>query len=198
MGLGAMLVAEQTHRAMCGSGAGISCGVLLYTPAGVTLAPAELARNNVHNELPPILSSVPPRQATFFGILSVPVANGLGHFMTICAPPRAAVPVPVSLRPVYPPAGIAPLIGLPHGGLTAPIERGNEVNEWKEQQRAKERADVVMKDGELSQAEKIEMEKRVCEWEFKTACGLRVYTMRHGACIPTSRLCFSTRIGIAR
>ncbi|KAG8685310.1 hypothetical protein FRC09_014836, partial [Ceratobasidium sp. 395] len=85
--------------------------------------------------------------------------------MTICAPPRTAVPVPVSLRPVYPPAGIAPLIvnhqGLPHGGLTAPIECSNEFNEWKEQQRAKERADVVMKDGELSQAEKIEMEKRV-------------------------------------
>ncbi|KAG8751362.1 hypothetical protein FRC12_012479 [Ceratobasidium sp. 428] len=180
MGPDAMSVAEQTRRAMRGSGAGISRDVLLYGPAGVTPAPAELARNNVHDKLPPIPSSVPPRQATFFGVQSVPVADGSGRFATICAPPRAGVPVPVSSRPVYPPAGIAPLIaghqGLPHGGLTAPIERGDEVNEWKETQRAKERADVVVKDGELSQAEKIEMEKRVCEWEFKTVCGLRAYT----------------------
>ncbi|KAG8680027.1 hypothetical protein FRC09_018536, partial [Ceratobasidium sp. 395] len=180
LGPDAMSVAEHTRRAMRGSGVGISRDVLLYGPAGVTPAPAELARNNVHDKLPPIPSSVPPRQATFFGVQSVPVADGSGRFATICAPPRAGVPVPVSSRPVYPPAGIAPLIaghqGLPHGGLTAPIERGDEVNEWKETQRAKERADVVVKDGELSQAEKIEMEKRVCEWEFKTVCGLRAYT----------------------
>ncbi|KAG8680624.1 alpha-tubulin [Ceratobasidium sp. 394] len=156
-------ISEQTCRAMRGGGA-VARDVLLYGPAGVTPAPAELARNNVCNKLPPIPSHVPPRQATFFGVQSVPVANGLGRFATICAPPRAGVPVPISTRPVYPPAGIAPLIaghqGLPHGGLTAPIERGDEATKWKEQQRAKECADIVVKDGELSQAEKLEMEKR--------------------------------------
>ncbi|QRV88280.1 hypothetical protein RhiJN_16298 [Ceratobasidium sp. AG-Ba] len=65
----------------------------------------------------------------------------------------------------YPPSGIAPLIvghqGLPHGGLTALIDREEEVVEWKEMQRAKERADIVVKDGELSVAERVEMGKRV-------------------------------------
>ncbi|KAG9090446.1 hypothetical protein FRC06_001082, partial [Ceratobasidium sp. 370] len=157
-------VGEQTRCAMRG-GAAVSRDVLLYGPAGVTPAPAELARNNVCDKFPPIPSYAPLRQATFFGVQSAPMADGSGRFATICAPPRAGVPVPVSTRPVYPPAGIAPLIaghqGLPHGGLTAPIERGDEVAEWKEQQRAKERADIVVKDGELSQAEKLEMEKRV-------------------------------------
>ncbi|KAG9125203.1 hypothetical protein FRC07_008584 [Ceratobasidium sp. 392] len=131
-----MSVAKQTRLAMCG-GSGISRNVLLYKAAG----------------LPPILSHIPPRQATFFGVQSVPVADGSGHFATICAPPRTGVPIPVSSHPVYPPAGVAPLIagcqGLPHGGLTAPIKHGDELAEWKEQQRAKERADVVVKDGEL-------------------------------------------------
>jgi len=157
-------IGEQTRRAMRGGGA-ISRDVLLYGPAGVTPAPAELARNNACDKLPPVPSCVPPRQATFFGVQSAPVADGSGRFATICAPPRRGVPAPASSRPVYPPAGIAPLIaghqGLPHGGLTAPIERGDQVAEWKEQQRAKERADIVVKDGELSQAEKLEMEKRV-------------------------------------
>ncbi|KAG8705171.1 alpha-tubulin [Ceratobasidium sp. 394] len=155
---------EQTRRAMRGGNA-VSRDVMLYGPAGVTPAPTELARNNVCDKLPLVPSHIPPCQATFFGVQSVPVADGSGRFATICAPPRAGVPVPVSTRPVYPPAGIAPLIaghqGLPHGGLTAPIERGDEVTEWKEQQRAKERADIVVKDGELSQAERLEMEKRV-------------------------------------
>ncbi|KAG9081637.1 hypothetical protein FS749_007523 [Ceratobasidium sp. UAMH 11750] len=163
-------ISEQTRRAMRGGGAVALRDVLLYGPAGVTPAPAELARNNMCDKLPPVPSHVPPRQATFFGVQSVPVADGSGRFVTICAPPRAGVPVPVSTQPVYPPAGIVPLIaghqGLPHGGLTAPIKRGDEVAEWKEQQRAKERADIVVKDGELSQAEKLEMEKRVCEWEL--------------------------------
>ncbi|KAG9122872.1 hypothetical protein FRC07_000566 [Ceratobasidium sp. 392] len=146
-----MSFAEQTRLAMRGGGAGISRDVLLYGPAGVTPAPAELARNNVRDKLPPIPSHVPPRQATFFGVQNMPVADGSRRFATICAPLRGGIPVPVSSRPVYPPAGIAPLIaghlGLPHGGLTAPIERGDEVTEWKDQQRAKERANVVVKDG---------------------------------------------------
>ncbi|KAF8593708.1 hypothetical protein BDV93DRAFT_566228 [Ceratobasidium sp. AG-I] len=77
---------------------------------------------------------------------------------------------PIPSRPVYPPAGIAPLIagyqGLPHGGLTAPIERGDEMLQWKEMQRAKERADVVVKDGELTVAEHVEMEKRVYSFYY--------------------------------
>ncbi|KAG9087544.1 hypothetical protein FRC07_012791, partial [Ceratobasidium sp. 392] len=119
-GLKAMLVAEQTRLAMRGGGTGISRDVLLYGPAGVTPAPAKLARNNARNKLSPISSHVPPRQATFLGVQSVPVAGAWGRFATICAPPRAGMPVPVSSRPVYPPAGIAPLVaghqGLPRGG----------------------------------------------------------------------------------
>jgi hypothetical protein len=89
-------------------------------------------------------------------------------------------PVPVLTRPVYPPSGIAHR-GLADGGLTVPIERGDEVSEWKENQRAKERADVVVKDGELlavenyemekNEMEKNEMEKRVCEWTLVRGCG---------------------------
>ncbi|QRW11298.1 hypothetical protein RhiLY_10297 [Ceratobasidium sp. AG-Ba] len=149
-------------RDMLQSGA-VSRDVLLYGPAGVTPAPAELARANLQDKLPVIASQVPGRQATFFGIQNVPVADGTGRFATMCAPSRPVVPTPT--RAVYPPAGIAPLIaghqGLPHGGLTAPIEREDEVTEWKEMQRAKERADIVVKDGELSVAERVEMEKRV-------------------------------------
>ncbi|KAG9105174.1 hypothetical protein FRC07_009542, partial [Ceratobasidium sp. 392] len=82
------------------------------------------------------LDNVPPRQATFLGVQSVPVAGAWGRFATICAPPCAGVPVPVSSRAVYPPAGIAPLVaghqGLPRGGRTAPIERGDELAECKE------------------------------------------------------------------
>lgn len=153
-------IAQQTRRAMhAGS---VSQDVLLYGPAGVTPAPAELARNNICDKLPPIPSLAPLRQATFFGMQNVPVADGSTRFATICAPVR-----PPSARPVYPPAGLAPLVaghqGLPHGGLTAPIERGEEVADWKERQRAKERADIVVKDGELTAAERAEMEKRVCK-----------------------------------
>jgi len=155
-------VAQQTRRAMR-DGAAISQDVLLYGPAGVTPALAELARNNVCDKMPPIPTQLPGRQATFFGIQNVPIADGSGRFATICAPGMRPVPVPV--RPVYPPSGMAPLIaghqGLAHAGLTAPIERGDEMSDWKEQQRAKERADVVVKDGDLSAAEKSEMEKRV-------------------------------------
>ncbi|KAG9120924.1 hypothetical protein FRC07_003338 [Ceratobasidium sp. 392] len=132
----AMLVAEQTRLAMCGGGTGISRNVLLYGPAGVTPAPAKLACNNARNKLPPILSHVPPRQATFLGVQSVPVAGAWGRFATTCAPPRAGVPVPVLSRPVYPPAGIVPLVaghqGLPRGGRTTPIENGDELAECKE------------------------------------------------------------------
>ncbi|KAG9099317.1 hypothetical protein FS749_001515 [Ceratobasidium sp. UAMH 11750] len=78
--------AEQTCRAMH-SNAVVSRNILLYGSAGVTPAPAELARNNMFDTLPPMPSHVPPRQATFFGVQSVPVANGLGRFATIlCAP----------------------------------------------------------------------------------------------------------------
>ncbi|CAE6478911.1 unnamed protein product [Rhizoctonia solani] len=140
----------------------ISQDVLLYGPAGVTPAPAELQRNNVHDKLPPVPAFAPPRQATFFGIQNIPVADGTTRFATMCAP--GARPA-TSSRPAYPPAGLAPLVaghqGLAHGGLTAPIERGDEVNEWKERQRAKERADVVVKDGDLNPEERAEMEKRI-------------------------------------
>ncbi|KAG9097202.1 hypothetical protein FS749_006843 [Ceratobasidium sp. UAMH 11750] len=105
-------VVEQMRRVMRG-GSAVSRDVLLYGPAGMTLAPAELARNN-----------------------SVPVADSSGWFATICALLRLGVPVPVLTQPVYPPARIAPFIvghqGLLHGGLTALIERSNEVAEWKE------------------------------------------------------------------
>ncbi|KAG8712465.1 hypothetical protein FRC08_014536 [Ceratobasidium sp. 394] len=162
-------VVKQTRRAMRAGGA-VSRDVLLYGPAGVTPAPAEPARNNICDKLPPVLSHVSPRQATFFGVQSVPVTDGSGRFATICAPPRAGVPVPVSTQPMYPLARIAPLIvghqGLPHGELTAPIERGDKVAEWKDKRRTKERADIVVQGGGLSQAEKIEMEK--CMFQF---CG---------------------------
>ncbi|KAG8790710.1 hypothetical protein FRC12_011215 [Ceratobasidium sp. 428] len=179
---------------MRGGSAGISRDVLLYGPEGLAPAAAKLARNNVHDKLPPIPSSVPPRQAMCFSVQSVPVAHGLGRFATICAPPRTGVPVPLSLHPMYLPAGIAPLIaghqGLPHGGLTAPIKRGDKVNEWKEAQRAKEHADVVVKDRELSQAE--EMEEQVCEWESKTVCGLQAYICSIApAFLPRGFVCLS-------
>ncbi|CAE6349638.1 unnamed protein product [Rhizoctonia solani] len=140
----------------------ISQDVLLYGPAGVTPAPAELQRNNVHDKLPPVPAFALPRQATFFGIQNIPVADGNTRFATMCAPGIRPIP---SSRPAYPPAGLAPLVaghqGLPHGGLTAPIERGDQVTEWKERQRAKERADIVVKDGDLSSVERAEMEKRI-------------------------------------
>ncbi|CCO33498.1 hypothetical protein BN14_07577 [Rhizoctonia solani AG-1 IB] len=140
----------------------ISQDLLLYGPAGVTPAPAELQRNNVHDKLPPVPGFAPPRQATFFGIQNIPVADGNTRFATMCAPGIRPIP---SSRPAYPPSGLAPLVaghqGLPHGGLTAPIERGDQVTEWKERQRAKERADIVVKDGDLSPAERAEMEKRI-------------------------------------
>ncbi|KAG9095321.1 hypothetical protein FS749_010663 [Ceratobasidium sp. UAMH 11750] len=142
-------VVEQTRQAMRGGGA-VLRAVLLYGPAGVTPAPAELARNNVCDKLPPVPSRVPPHQAIFFGVQSVPVADGSGRFATICTPPRRCACPHVDST------------SLPHGGLTAPIERRDEVTEWEEQQRAKERVDIVVKDGELSQVEKLEMEKRVC------------------------------------
>ncbi|KAF8606177.1 hypothetical protein BDV93DRAFT_362720 [Ceratobasidium sp. AG-I] len=151
--------AQQTRRAM--RAGAVSQDVLLYGPAGVTPAPAELARNNACDKLPPIPSVIPSRQATFYGIQNIPLADGSSRFATLGAPGMRPIPS----RPVYPPAGIAPLIagyqGLPHGGLTAPIERGDEMLQWKETQRAKERADVVVKDGELTVAERVEMEKRV-------------------------------------
>ncbi|KAG8706129.1 hypothetical protein FRC08_001264 [Ceratobasidium sp. 394] len=182
-------VVEQTRRAMQGGGA-VLRDVVLYGPAGVTPAPAELTRNNVCNKLPPVPSHVPPHQATFFGIQSVPVADSSGRFATICVPPRAGVPIPVSTRPVYPPAGITPLIaghqGLPHGGLTAPIKRGDEVAKWKEQQHTKERVHIVVKDGELSQAEKLEMENHVCEWELVR--GWQVYTCGIARTVPARGL----------
>ncbi|KAF8602974.1 hypothetical protein BDV93DRAFT_544917 [Ceratobasidium sp. AG-I] len=61
-----------------------------------------------------------------------------------------------SFTPCISPAGIASLIaghhGLPHSGLTAPIKRGDDQIQSKEIQRAKERADVVVKDGELTRS----------------------------------------------
>ncbi|KAG8794236.1 hypothetical protein FRC12_000088 [Ceratobasidium sp. 428] len=104
---------------MRGSGAGISRDVLLYGLVGVTPASVEFACNNVHDKLPPITSSVPPRQATFFGIQNVFVADGSGRFATTCAPPRAGVSVLAPSHPVYPPAGITPLIA-GHQGLPPP------------------------------------------------------------------------------
>ncbi|KAG8737036.1 hypothetical protein FRC12_017297, partial [Ceratobasidium sp. 428] len=171
-----MLVTKQTRCTMRNSGAGISHNVLLYNPAGITLTPAKLACNNVHNKLSPIPLRAPPRQATFFDVQSVPVADGSGRFVTICAPPCTGVPVP----------------GSTHGGLAAPIKHGDEVNKWKEMQCARECFDVVVKDRELSQAEKVEMEKRVCEWESKTVCGLQVYTCNIvPAFLPCSFICLS-------
>ncbi|EUC54820.1 hypothetical protein RSOL_074740, partial [Rhizoctonia solani AG-3 Rhs1AP] len=141
--------------------------VLLYGPAGVTPAPAELLRNNVHDKLPLVPAFAPPRQATFFGIQNIPVADGSTRFATMCAPGAR----PTSSRPAYPPAGLAPRVAghqaLAHGGLTAPIERGDTVSEWKERQRAKERADIVVKDGELGPEERAEMEKRICKCRFE-------------------------------
>ncbi|KAF8593158.1 hypothetical protein BDV93DRAFT_566847, partial [Ceratobasidium sp. AG-I] len=132
--------AQQTRRAM--RAGAVSQDVLLYGPAGVTPAPAELVRNNACDKLPPIPNVIPPRQATFYGIQNIPLADGSGRFATLGAPGMRPIPS----RPVYPPAGIAPLIagyqGLPHGGLTAPIERGDEMLQWKETQHTKERADV--------------------------------------------------------
>ncbi|CAE7101634.1 unnamed protein product [Rhizoctonia solani] len=143
----------------------ISQDVLLYGPAGVTPAPAELQRNNVHDKLPPVPAFAPPRQATFFGIQTIPVADGNNRFATMCAPGVRSIPA-TSSRPAYPGAGLATLVAghqaLPHGGLTAPIERGDEVSEWKERQRAKERAAIVVKDGDLLPEERAEMEKRIC------------------------------------
>ncbi|QRV83637.1 hypothetical protein RhiJN_11653 [Ceratobasidium sp. AG-Ba] len=71
---------------------------------------------------------MPGRQATFFGIQNMPVADGTNRF----APMSAAL-----------------------------IEPEDEVAEWKEMQRAKEKADIVVKDGDLSVAKRVEMEKRV-------------------------------------
>ncbi|QRW25020.1 hypothetical protein RhiXN_06969 [Rhizoctonia solani] len=119
----------------------ISQELLLYGPAGVTPAPAELQRNNVHDKLPPVPAFGPSRQATFFGIQNVPVADGTTRFATMCAPGVRPVP---SSRPVYPPAGL-----------------GDQFNEWKERQRAKERADIVVKDGDLTPVERAEMDKRI-------------------------------------
>ncbi|KAG8734137.1 hypothetical protein FRC10_011935 [Ceratobasidium sp. 414] len=101
-------VGEQTRLAMRG-GRAVSRDVLLYSPAGVTPAPAKLARDNACDKLPPIPSHV-PRQATSFDVQSMPMADGSGRFATICAPPRGGIPGPMSSRPVYPPAGMTPFI----------------------------------------------------------------------------------------
>ncbi|KAF8597033.1 hypothetical protein BDV93DRAFT_569872 [Ceratobasidium sp. AG-I] len=163
--------AQQTRRAT--RARAVSQDILLYRPAGVTPAPAELARNNPCDQLPPIPNVIPPRQATFYGVQNIPVANGSGQFTTLGAPGMRPIPS----HPVYPPAGIAPLIagyqGLPHGGFTAPIERGNKMFQWMETQHAKERADVVVKDGELTLAEHSELEKRVS----LTRCPMRAAGM---------------------
>ncbi|KAF8594838.1 hypothetical protein BDV93DRAFT_565012 [Ceratobasidium sp. AG-I] len=53
--------AQQTHRAM--RAGAVSQDVLLYGPAGVTPAPAELAHNKACDKIPPIPSAIPPRQA---------------------------------------------------------------------------------------------------------------------------------------
>jgi hypothetical protein len=84
-------------------------------------------------------------------------------------------PVLASTWPVYPPAGIAPPIAghqlLAHGKLTALIEHRDEVSESKGQQGAKERAGVVVKDGDLLTAEKSEMEMHNCECTYRyVAC----------------------------
>ncbi|KAF8745681.1 hypothetical protein RHS02_01285, partial [Rhizoctonia solani] len=168
----------------------ISQELLLYGPAGVTPAPAELQRNNVHDKLPPVPAFGPSRQATFFGIQNVPVADGTTRFATMCAPGVRPVP---SSRPVYPPAGLGPLVagyqGLPHGGLTAPIERGDQFNEWKERQRAKERADIVVKDGDLTPVERAEMDKRISEFKSVKRCeSERIYAVpcMQSPCLTTT------------
>ncbi|KAG9098440.1 hypothetical protein FRC06_006384 [Ceratobasidium sp. 370] len=104
----AVSVGEQTGCVMRG-GTAVSRNVLLYGPVGVTLAPTELAHNNACDKFPPIPSYAPLCQATFFGVQSVPMADGSGQFATIC--------MWVSLHPFRldsstPPAGIAPLICL--------------------------------------------------------------------------------------
>jgi hypothetical protein len=70
-------VAQQTRRAMRGGDHMVSQDVLLYGPAGVTPAPAELARNNACDKIPPAPSHIPGRQATFFGIQNLPIWTGL-------------------------------------------------------------------------------------------------------------------------
>ncbi|KAG8687893.1 hypothetical protein FRC11_006424 [Ceratobasidium sp. 423] len=129
----------------------ISQDVLLYGPAGVMPAPAEPQQNNVHDQLPLVPAFAPPHQATFFSTQNIPVANGDTQFATL----PSIHPIPAtSSHPVYPPAGLAPLVashqGLSHRGLTAPIEHKDEMADWKEHQHAKERADIVVNDGELT------------------------------------------------
>ncbi|KAG9079937.1 hypothetical protein FRC06_007297, partial [Ceratobasidium sp. 370] len=104
----AVSVGEQTCCAMQG-GTAVSRDVLLYGPAGMTLAPTELARNNVCDKFPLIPSYAPLRQATFFGVQSAPMADGSGQFATICVWVSL---YPFRLDPSTPPAGIAPLICL--------------------------------------------------------------------------------------
>jgi hypothetical protein len=78
------------------------------------------------------------RQATSSDMQSLPIAVVPGMR-----------PVPVPTGPVYSPSGIAPLIaddqGLPQRtyGSGQAQRRGSD---WQEQQRAKERGDVVVKD----------------------------------------------------
>ncbi|KAG9096662.1 alpha-tubulin [Ceratobasidium sp. 370] len=125
-------VGEQTQR----GDAAIPPNILLYGPTAMTLAPARLTCNNACGKLPPAPSSAPPRQVTLFDIQSTPMADGSGRFATICVPLRVGTPTPVPTQLVYSLAEIALLIaghqGLPHGGLTAPIEHGDEVANWKE------------------------------------------------------------------
>ncbi|KAF8610182.1 hypothetical protein BDV93DRAFT_568055, partial [Ceratobasidium sp. AG-I] len=76
--------AQQTRHAM--RAGAVSQDVLLYGPAGVTPAPAELARNNACDKLPPLPNVIPSCQATFYGIQNIPVAHGSGRFTTLGAP----------------------------------------------------------------------------------------------------------------
>ncbi|QRV89366.1 hypothetical protein RhiJN_17384 [Ceratobasidium sp. AG-Ba] len=66
----------------------------------------------------------------------------LTRFATMYAP--SCHVAPISARSVYPPASVA---------LTAPIDKEDEAAEWKEMQGVKGRADIVVKDGELSVAD---------------------------------------------
>ncbi|KAF8594514.1 hypothetical protein BDV93DRAFT_565337 [Ceratobasidium sp. AG-I] len=132
------VAAQQTCRAM--RAGTVSQDGLLCGPASITPAPAELAQNNACGKLSPVPSVIPPRQATFFGIQNIPS-------------PMAQVDSPLSVQPACALFPLAPSTLLPESRCLL------RVTKWKETQRAKEHADVVVKDGELAVAERIEMEK---------------------------------------
>lgn len=141
--------AQQTRRAMRSSA--VSQDVLLGGPTGVTAAPADFARNNACDKLPPIPSMIPPRRATFFSIQNLPVADGSGLCATMCAPDQRPMPAPrVSSRRNH------TANCQPHWLIAPPRSSGDGMNEWKETQRAANAWTLSRKVGELTVAERLE------------------------------------------